>query len=129
LERLREMQVPIPADVRPCLEARVARDPAALADVAATDVGQSAPSSVMDLAAACMREQRALPAFVRGLEAQLGHALGPEQRACIDSAYLVLDPEVLAAAEADALGASDDAQQVVQLRNMVAKCGVELDAP
>lgn len=128
LIRLRKLDVPVPDDVRRCLESKVADDAQALTDLGAGGRAGPVPDSVMNLAAVCMREQRALPAFVRALEAQLGRDLSAEQRECISAAYLAVPAEAMSAVEAEALGSSEDGASRTQIGDLVATCGVDLNA-
>lgn len=80
----------------------------------------------MDVAATCMRELHALPAFLDGLEQSVAGGLSDGQRRCVEKGYLALDPEVLEAAAADALGASKGTERAVEIKSMLQDCGVKV---
>jgi hypothetical protein len=118
--------VPIPAEAHACVADRLAKEPELVAALRATGTGEAAPDGVMDAGAACMQEIHALPALLDGLEADAEGGLTDEERACIEDGYRELDPEVLDAAVADALGASGGVDAAKELGSMLRACGAKV---
>lgn len=117
-------RIPVSDEVLGCLAAKLAIDPGATALLKSTEGAGPLPGPVLDLAAECMAEGRALPAFVEGVERAAG-GLSSEERACVFRGWVELDPAVVEAAQVEALGGEAEGDLAAAVGEMVRACGVE----
>lgn len=122
-----EDRVAVPDEAVGCVTAKLAADGALVAQLEGLGADAEVPPGVMDLAAVCMVELRAIPAFVDGLEAQLPGGLSDGQRRCVAEGFAGLDPAVLDAAIAESLGASEQVDEAAEIAKMVEGCGVDVE--
>jgi len=118
--------VPIPEDARGCVAEKLAEDPELVAALRRSGAKGEVPGGVMDLGAACMQELHALPAFLDGVDEQVDGGLSEAERSCVTEGYLALDPEVLDAAVADAVGAGRGVKAAGEIKSMLLACGVKV---
>lgn len=117
-------EIPVPDETLACVTAKLAEAPEAAAELRDVEPGGSVPDGVLDLAAACMAETRALPAFVEGVE-RAAEGLTDDQRACVFRGWVELDPAAVEAAQVEALGGDADEALAGEVGEMVRACGVE----
>lgn len=116
----------IPEDARGCVAEKLAGRPDLVEKLRQAGSGKPVPGGVLDLGAACMQELHALPAFLDGLHETVEGGLSSKERACASEGYLALEPEVVDAAVADALGATKGTGAAKEIRSMLRACGVKV---